>query len=300
MSTLYITRGLPGSGKSTYAREWVAEDPHNRARVNRDDIRAMLHEKVEYTFDREKRVTAIQRNAAYQHLKAGLDVICDDTNLRLRWVREWRRWAVAQGFGFEVIDFDIDPLVAIARDSARVKPVGEDVISDMASKYLTNGRLPVVPPEQEHDEDIIDVYQPDQTLPEAIIVDIDGTVALHNGRDPYDLSKVGEDLVNVPVALAVDLAHAAGYAIVYCSGREESSRADTVQWINDNKLPWTGHLYMRPWNDKRRDAIVKRELFDRFIRPKWHVRWVYDDRQQVVNMWRSLGLTCMQVARGDF
>lgn len=59
-------------------------------------------------------------------------------------------------------------------------------------------------------------------------------------------------------------------------------------------------LHMRPAGDRRRDSIVKAELFDRHVRDQYRVLVVLDDRKQVVEMWRSLGLTCLQVAEGDF
>ena len=57
---------------------------------------------------------------------------------------------------------------------------------------------------------------------------------------------------------------------------------------------------MRAEGDNRKDAIVKMELFNKYIRHHYNVRRVYDDRQQVVDMWRSLGLTVLQVAPGQF
>jgi hypothetical protein len=57
---------------------------------------------------------------------------------------------------------------------------------------------------------------------------------------------------------------------------------------------------MRPAGDSRRDAIVKQEIFDTEVRDRWRVVGVFDDRRQVVRMWRALGLTVFQVAEGDF
>ena len=57
---------------------------------------------------------------------------------------------------------------------------------------------------------------------------------------------------------------------------------------------------MRATGDQRRDSIVKLEIFDQEIRDRYHVIGVFDDRQQVVRMWRALGLTVFQVAEGDF
>jgi hypothetical protein len=64
-------------------------------------------------------------------------------------------------------------------------------------------------------------------------------------------------------------------------------------------LPYEG-LFMRPAGDTRKDSIVKREIFDAEIAHRWRVIGVFDDRRQVVRMWRALGLTVFQVAEGDF
>lgn len=57
---------------------------------------------------------------------------------------------------------------------------------------------------------------------------------------------------------------------------------------------------MRPEGDKRKDSIVKAELFDKHIKDNYAVDFVLDDRNQVVKMWRDMGLKCLQVAPGEF
>lgn len=57
---------------------------------------------------------------------------------------------------------------------------------------------------------------------------------------------------------------------------------------------------MRPEGDIRKDSIVKREIFENYIRDYYNIQFVLDDRNQVVEMWRSLGLKCLQVQEGDF
>lgn len=57
---------------------------------------------------------------------------------------------------------------------------------------------------------------------------------------------------------------------------------------------------MRGVDDLRNDAIVKKELAERYILPMYNVRGVFDDRDRVVKMWRELGLTCYQCAYGSF
>ena len=140
----------------------------------------------------------------------------------------------------------------------------------------------------------------DTTSPLAIVVDVDGTVALRGGRSPYDEHRVHEDLPNGPVITAVRAMHAAGHEVVFMSGRTAACRQATGQWLTDHVgVPYAA-LHMRAVGDRRKDAVVKREMFDRDIRDKLNVASVWDDRRQCVDMWRSLGLTCFAVADGDF
>lgn len=150
-------------------------------------------------------------------------------------------------------------------------------------------------------------YVPDPKLPGAVLVDIDGTIALKGDRDPFDWDRVGEDLPNVPVIATVLAFHAYGFRIVFMSGRTEQCRADTERWLAVHL--WSkyephpqGHagLHLRADGDYRKDAVVKRELFDAHVRNSYYVLLVLDDRDQVVEMWREIGLTVFQVAPGNF
>ena len=94
--------------------------------------------------------------------------------------------------------------------------------------------------------------------------------------------------------------HAAGYRIVFCSGRTDGSRASTAAWLAEHVgVPYEA-LHMRAAGDQRKDSIVKAEIFEKHIRHAYRVVGVLDDRMQVVRMWRALGLTVLQVAEGDF
>lgn len=298
MSTLVITRGLPASGKTTWARAWVAEDPAQRARINRDDFRAMLYATPDYSWPQEQAVTEASRNAVRALLAGGRDVVADDMNLRSKYVREWARFAAANGADLEVVGFPISFEDSVARDAARPHPVGEAAIRRMVEKYTRNGQLQPIPDEVMAEAEP-GLYEPAEGSIPAVIVDIDGTLALHNGRSPYDLSRCSDDLPNRGVIAAVQAAAADGLQVIYCSGREDSARDVTAEWITRH-VGVSGPLYMRAADDKRKDAVVKRELFDTHIRDRFDVLYVLDDRQQVVDMWRALGLTVFQVAKGDF
>jgi predicted kinase len=134
MATLTITRGLPGSGKSTWARQ-----QGRSVRVNRDDLRRMLHGGNLGQGWAEAQVTVAQRALVTALLQAGLNVICDDTNLSSKAVVELRRVAQVCGVPFVIKDFTDVPIeVCIERDAARDggSRVGEEVIRGMYRRYL--------------------------------------------------------------------------------------------------------------------------------------------------------------------
>ena len=92
--------------------------------------------------------------------------------------------------------------------------------------------------------------------------------------------------------------HRDRYKILLVSGRQTGRGGiATEQWLYNNHVPYQ-HLFMRQSGDHRQDNIVKQEILDRL--PKNQIDYILDDRNQVVSMWRSNGLTCLQVAEGDF
>lgn len=300
---LVLTRGYPGSGKSTFACEWVAEDPNDRVRLNRDDIRRMMFGKGHgLTYMQEKMVSRTQKSAARAHLRDGRSIIIDDTNLRLRFAKLWADMAVQTGAEFIVHDIPLSADECMANDMWRDESemVGPDVIETFARRYP----MPwpeVTPNTRLADPAKPDVYVPDKSQPIAWIVDIDGTLAHHeaSGRSPYDWSRVSEDEVDDVIANLVDLLNSEGFIIVLVSGRDAVCRADTETWLAKHDIVYDV-LHMRPEGDNRPDHVVKAEIFDNHIRHQYHVLGVLDDRSQVVRMWRSMGLKTLQVQDGDF
>ncbi|RCG27213.1 5'-hydroxyl kinase [Sphaerisporangium album] len=300
MSTLTITRGLPGSGKTTWAAGWVAEDPGARARVNRDDLRSMMHNGTFISGLTEPRIIVARNATIAALLRKGVEVVCDDTNLPQRVVRDLMKLARRAGADFAVRDFTRVPLKeCIARDAARERPVGEQVIRSMHASHLHGRDLPLPIPE-DPDAAALRPYEPKPGTPRAALVDVDGTTALMNGRSPYDETLVHEDLPNTPVINVVRALHAAGHQIVVMSGRTEACRQGTARWLERHLgMPIAG-LHMRKIGDHRPDYLVKAELFDAHVRDHYDVACVLDDRRQVVSAWRAMGLTVLQVADGDF
>jgi len=137
-------------------------------------------------------------------------------------------------------------------------------------------------------------------LSPAIIVDIDGTLAKKGDRGIFDWKKVEVDTLNIPVARLVEAMKRFGYKIILLSGRDSLCRPETERWLKANSVEYD-HLFMRVEKDNRKDSIIKEELYRQNIEGKFHVEFVLDDRDQVVEMWRkTLGLICLQVDYGDF
>lgn len=134
--------------------------------------------------------------------------------------------------------------------------------------------------------------------PKAWIVDIDGTLALLGDRSPFNMAQVHRDKPNEPV-VAVVRALSRDFKIVLVSGRDERSRGATEAWMKHWNVPFDA-LYMRRDKDFRPDEVVKAQILERDLLPAYDIIGVIDDRQKVVDMWRARGLTCLQVAPGDF
>lgn len=139
--------------------------------------------------------------------------------------------------------------------------------------------------------------------PTAVICDIDGTIAcrLPFGRGPYDWDRVSEDAPVWPIINLVQCLRRGSHRILFVSGRDEICRERTQHWLDDTVIfDPRDQLYMRAHKDNRPDHEIKLEIYRQHIEPNYDVRWVIDDRNQVVRMWRSIGLTVLQVADGDF
>ncbi|MGH7743253.1 MAG: AAA family ATPase [Candidatus Dormibacteria bacterium] len=261
----------------------------------------------------EKLVNIVRDSALAVLLRRGADVICDDTNLRGRYVRDLMKIAQREGAEAKVIDFIDVPLEeCIRRDAAREHPeaVGEDVIRGMHTRYLAalKGKPLPVPVLTDPDPGTgVEPYVAPTGAPAAFLVDLDGTLALMNGRSPYDESCVIDDLPNWPVIATVLGLVESGWHPIFMSGRTEACREDTTRWIlahvfNVRPVSWTVSpidLHMRAVGDQRPDYVVKLELFDRHVRDQFNVRLSIDDRDQVVALWRRLGITCLQCAEGN-
>ncbi len=283
-------RGLPASGKSTYAKQLVADNPNRYKRINRDDMRAMFD--VKHTSKgNEKFIKRMRDILIVEALKDGKHVIVDDTNLsdkneiRIRQIAQEFAKEHEQDIRVEIKEMEATLAECLERDSKREKQVGEKVIRRMHRQFYSGeGRY----------------SEQDESLPKAIVCDLDGTLALLNGRNPFMAFKCEEDGLNQPVAHILEVYKKLGYAILLLSGRSDEYQEETLRWLTKHEIEYD-LLRMRPMKDSRKDSIFKRELYDQNIAGKYQVEFILDDRNQVVNMWRDeLKLPCFQVYYGDF
>lgn len=271
-------RGLPASGKSTWAKDYILYSPNKKIiRVNKDDIRSMIVQP--FNKDVEQLTVSLERGIVEKAVSAGYEVVIDNTNFNPKHLKDYTDVYGAKNI--EVKDFDVPLEECILRDSKREKPVGAKVITDMYDKYVGYKVIK------------------DYSLLPALLVDIDGTIATKCDRDIYDYSKVINDYEVLDVSAIVKDYKSIGHKIIVMSGRDDDSQEVTEQWLKNHHIPYD-EIHMRKTGDKRDDAIVKRELFDEFVRGKYNIHFVLDDRDRVVKMWRDLGLTCLQVNYGNF
>lgn len=142
---IIILRGLQGSGKSTWAKKWVNENPEHRLRFNRDDIRNMLGKY--WVPSRESLIDSMYWNLLEQATSSGYDIVIDNMNLNEKYIDEvntfieetnlWLEQALADfKYGVEIKDFFHVPLqTCIDRDAQRENPIGERVIKNTFNKY---------------------------------------------------------------------------------------------------------------------------------------------------------------------
>lgn len=289
MTKLLILQGVPASGKSTYSKSL---DPKVWTRVNRDDLRRMFGGYMEK--NREAFVEYIEKRIITAALEDDRNVCVDDTNLNPGTIKIWKEIAEKYNAQIEFKEFKISLKEALERDAQREFPVGRKVIEGFFKKYYPN----------EYKEHFTDARLKDgsnemeESKMDVVLCDLDGTIALHNGRNAFEYDKIHTDILNKRldrILVQLDI------PVIFLSGREgtDVAKKQTLEWLSKN-----GYgdclLYMRNKGDYRPDEVIKKEIYETFIKPNYNVVTVFDDRDKVVKMWRELGLMCCQVNEGDF
>lgn len=288
---IIMTKGLPASGKSTWAKEFVTKSGGRYKRINKDDLRVML-DNGKWSKNNESFILSVRDQMIIHALNNGISVIVDDTNFAPKHEKTLRD--IAYNFNgmkpktkveVEIKDFtDVSVEECIKRDANRTNSVGAGVIRQMYNQYLR--------PKNNSPELIVGV-------PKAIICDIDGTLALFGDNSPYDRD-FNQDVVSKEVREIVNIYHSTGTKVIIVSGRKNKYLEVTEKWLKDNSVNYDEIFMPRADNDMRKDYILKEEIYRNNIQGKYNVFFVLDDRSQVVRLWRDLGIKTLQVADGDF
>lgn len=142
--------------------------------------------------------------------------------------------------------------------------------------------------------------------PQAIIVDLDGTLCNTDHRQELVAAKKWDEfykamVYDTPNQWCLDLIKAMSLLveIIFVTGRPDSYEKETKYWLNYLDLQ-CHPLFMRKTDDFRKDALIKTEIYLTHIEPNFRISFCVDDRKQVVDAWRELGLVCLQCAPGEF
>jgi hypothetical protein len=145
-----------------------------------------------------------------------------------------------------------------------------------------------------------------------IICDIDGTVADCSHRLHWIQSKPKNwkaffqgmefDTPIVDTITVIQSLYGSYNNIIFCTGRPNNYREITRAWLSEHVGDWTDKspLYMRNTGDNRPDYEAKALMHATMILDGYNPRVAFEDRDQVVEMWRNSGLTCYQVAKGTY
>ena len=222
--------GIPASGKSTWKKKFLL---NNRGWVSvcRDEYRLMLDGSQIMDFKGEKLVTELVNNAIALAVKSKYNVLIDQTNVNLKYLNAMVEFCEKLA-DVEFQIFDITEKVAIERDANRDSKVGADVIKKMYKNYLnlfnsnfdfsTRKRKPHIATNIK--------WKRDGNKPNAIIFDIDGTLAHMQGkRGTFDWNRVHLDVVDEKVRETLKAYKKAGYTIIVVTGRDGTSKDLTAQ-----------------------------------------------------------------------
>ena len=138
------------------------------------------------------------------------------------------------------------------------------------------------------------------TKQKAIMVDVDGTLADMKGiRGPFEWDKVSLDRPHLDIIKLVQTLSDTGRKIIIMTGRDGVAEQHTKDWLKDHGVPYD-EFFIRPAGNYEKDSIIKSRIYMDHIRDNYDIEFILDDRDQVVDMWRSIGLRCLQVAPGNF
>lgn len=316
-----MLRGLPGSGKSTKAKE-LYKSGGNYYRVNRDHLREMMFFS-DHNGKREADVIDIEKLIAKAILVEGHNVIIDDTNLGQKHEDMWKSavadynetFPLEKPVGFQILRVDTPIEECIKRDAARERSVGRSVIMGMALQYGYHKPTSAVLCDLDGTLCDIEHRRPfvnqkctncggnkldGQKCGDGTMLVPGGELEMHGKKDWKSFfDGIPQDSVRTNVLQMLENLQDMGCEIYFVSARQDMLRKVTEDWLEK----WVPHikykaLLMRGSMDRREDSLVKADLLHKYFPDKSVIKLVIDDRPRVVRMWKEEGLEVMDVGDG--
>lgn len=287
---IIVLQGPPASGKSYFAKE-LAKAGTPYVIVNRDSIR---EGRGEYWIpEQEDYISDMEEYAVRSAIKRNLIPIIDATNLNPKTIEKWENLAKELNCEIEYKKFYVPFKTALERDEQRDRPVGKKVLKRFYTQYFYDDFIKEI-------RDNVVIRDPVVGIPACIIFDIDGTIAYHQERLPFEWEKLDTDLFDSRIKHLLYRIMILGVKIIFLTGRPESVKKSTEEWLNKNIPEIEFSLIMRDSKDFRSGEIVKKELWEKHVEPYYNTLCVFEDSNKCVEMWRDLGLLTCQVANGDY
>ena len=294
---LILTRGIQGSGKTTWARQWVEEDPEHRIRINNDDIRNMLGKY--WVTSRENLVSSIKKGMAEEAINRGYNIVVDNMNLNPKEILFWKDMVKManmdpDGYQYEIEfkDFFISLEECIRRDAMRPNPIGEKVIRETWKRYKHFIQTTEV-------ERHVDNMRRYTGKPKCIVIDMDSTMCFNVTKRPWFGEGAAEGMINdVPNTGVVDIVRQLQeeFLVVVATGRDTSQEDVTKQWLAKQGIN-VDEYFFRTHGDFRKGVEVKKEQIEAILE-KYDIVSIFEDCEPIVNMYREMGLTVLQPNKG--
>lgn len=291
MKKMYIMRGASGSGKSTLAKKlWMLN--LNSVILSTDElynspISGNDNPQYFWSANTLREAHAVNMEKARVACERGVEtVIIDNTNTTWKEIQPYVETAIKHGYEIEIRE----PETSWKNDVKLLSKMNTHNVPE----FVVEKQLGRFESSESIEMKILMLKGKEVMKPDCILVDLDGTLALFEGRrNPYDASRCDEiDEVNPAVLSVVEMCDEKRIAVILMSGRDSKYRPATVRWLQKHSIPYHA-LYMRAENDRRKDSLVKRDLFNENIAGKYNVKFVLDDRFQVIKeVWNKLGIFC--------